>query len=79
MNQIERLLTCDHSSVVLSTGDMLDAAATKVLQWFWQINFKQKCPMTQLTMLTPAKRVHVLLWHSNTDTMKQTTLINSRD
>lgn len=64
INEINRLLTRDHGGVVLSTGDVLDAAVTKVLQWFWQINFKQKCSVAQLTVLTPAERVHVLLWHS---------------
>lgn len=56
---------------------MFDAAVSKVLQWFWQINFKQKCPVAQLTVLTSAERVHILLWHSKADTMKQITLINS--
>lgn len=71
------ILTCDHGSVVFSTGDVSDAAVRKVLQWFWQINFKQKCPMAQLTVLTPAERVDGLFWHSKTDTEKQTTLIYS--
>lgn len=67
-NELKRLLTCYHSSVVLSTGDMLDATVTKVLQWFWQINLEQKCSMAQLTVLTPAECVHSLL--CKTDTMK---------
>lgn len=63
------VLTCDHSGVVLSTGDMLDAAVTKVLQWFWQISFKLKRPVAQLAVLTSAERVHIVLWHGKTDTM----------
>lgn len=68
----QRELTCDQSSVVFSTGDVSDAAVRKVLQWFWQINLKQKSSLAQLTVLTPAERVHVLLWTSKTDTDKQT-------
>lgn len=75
---LQRLLTRDHGRVVLSTGDVLDAAVTKVLQRFWQINFKQERPVTQLTVLTPAERVHALLWHSKTHTRKYTTLIKNR-
>lgn len=68
MTERERLLTCDHGGVVLSTGDVLHAAATEVLQWFWQIDLEQKCSMTQLTVLTPAKRVHAVLCSRKTDT-----------
>lgn len=71
------MLTCDHSGVALSTGDMLDAAITKVLQWFWQIDLEQERTMAQLTVLTPPECVHTLLWYSKTVEMKQTTLMNS--
>lgn len=60
-NDLKRLLTCDHSGVARSTGDMLDVTVTGELQWFWQIDFKQKCTVAQLTVLTPAERVHAVL------------------
>lgn len=59
--QIKRLHTCDDSGVVLSTGNMLDAAVPKVLQWFWQIDLEQKCSVAQLAKLTPSKCIHTLL------------------
>lgn len=58
---MKRLFTCDHSSVVLSTGNVLDAAVPKVLQWFWQIYLEQERSVAQLTILAPSKRVHTLL------------------
>jgi len=61
-------LTCDHSGVVLSAGDVLDTAVVKVLQWFWQTDLKHKCSVAQLTVLTPAERVHVLSWHGRKQT-----------
>lgn len=66
--ELQRLLTCDHSGVVLSAGDTLDANVTKALQRFWQSRFEQKRAVAQLAVLTSAERVHVILWDGEIDT-----------
>lgn len=37
---MQTLHTCDNSGVVLSTGNMLDAAVPKVLKWFRHIDLE---------------------------------------
>lgn len=61
VNRYKRLHACDDSGVVVSTGNVLDAAVPKVLQWFWQIYLEQKCSVAQLTVLAPSKRIHTIL------------------
>ena len=56
------LLTGDESRVGLSTCDLADAAVVEELQHFGQIRGKQEGSLAQLAVLTSAKRVHLLLW-----------------
>lgn len=62
-SDFQRWPTCDHGGVILSTGDLSDAAFMKVLQGLWRWSFKQKGPMAQLAVPTAAEREHVLAWN----------------
>ena len=48
--------------MALATCDLADAAMVEELQRFGQICREQEGSLAQLAVLTSAKRVHLLLW-----------------
>lgn len=57
----QRSVTCDDSRVVFSAGHHTDSTLLEVLDRTRQPRLEDKRPVTELSELTEAERVHVVL------------------